>query len=85
MSIFDPITLVWMDLSRNIVGFLPVERIDPTQLVVGDSTYPGNPDCTPNFHNKERRKGSIYLAANGAAEYRSHQDHCIVRCRDLEA
>ena len=41
--------------------------------------------CTPNFHNKERRKGSIYLAANGAAEYRSHQDHCIVRCRDLEA
>ena len=30
-------------------------------------------------------KGRIYRAANGAAEYRSHPDHCIVRCRDLEA
>ena len=38
-----------------------------------------------SYHNEERRKGRIYRAANGAAEYRSHQDHCIVWCRDLEA
>ena len=38
-----------------------------------------------SYHNEERRKGHIYRAANGAAEYRSHQDHCIVRSRDLEA
>ena len=40
---------------------------------------------TRHHDNEERRKGRIYRAANGAAEYRSHQDHCIVRCRDLEA
>ena len=41
------------------------------------------------FHNEEKRKGRmmarIYRAASGAAEYRSHRDHCIVRCRVLEA
>ena len=25
--------------------------------------------------------GRIYRAASGAAEYRSHRDHCIIRCR----
>ena len=29
--------------------------------------------------------GRIYRAASGAAEYRSHRDHCIVLCWVLEA
>ena len=32
-------------------------------------------------HNEEKMKDRIYRATHGAAEYRSHEDHCIVRCR----
>ena len=49
-------------------------------------TSPGQVLPGPSLtHNEERRKGRIYLAASGVAEYISHREHCIVRCRVLEA